>query len=322
MTDSSCFSPYAEITMKTIHRTGWMLLLLMCVVPAVAQEPASLNLRPQWTQGQTSRYRITQTELTVQQIQGITEAVESTVNLEAELTWTVTKANPDGGGAAVMSLDKVWMKITDPSGNSVEEDGRSTNEATASLRTWINAITGAPLTVDIAADGSITRVEGHRAIQSKAGEAGKNLDEQYFREVAMDLAVLVGGQSDARLGKSWKVDHDAAHRMGDIHFETTYTPTAVETIAGIGIVMIDRASKMRFTPDLSDLPPDAPRLNVRTVEATQAGQILFDTSRHEIVGGHGEQTLALEISFSVNGRNITRTSREVTSSQILRISEQ
>jgi hypothetical protein len=221
-----------------------------------------------------------------------------------------------------MSLDKVWMKVTDPSGNAIEEDGRSTNEATASLRTWINAITGSPLTVTVASDGSISRVEGYRAIQTKAGEAGDNLDERYFREVAMDLAVLVGGPADTRIGKSWKVDHDASHRMGDIHFETTYTPTAVEHIAGIGIVMIDRSSKMRFIPDLSDLPPDAPKLNVRTVEAAQTGQILFDTSRHEIVGGHGEQTLVLEISFSVNGRNITRTSREVTSYQILRISEQ
>ncbi|QNN22883.1 hypothetical protein HED60_11595 [Planctomycetales bacterium ZRK34] len=313
--------------MKMIHsatRPLVLTLLLTLIAPAVAsaQDADTLDLRPMWTEGQTSRYRITQTELTIQQITGLTDAVESTVNLEAELTWTVTKASADGGGTAVMSLDKIWMKVTDPSGNSVEEDGRSGNEATASLRTWINAITNAPLTVSVESDGSIARVEGYRAIQSKAGEAGDNLDERYFREVAMDLAVLVGGQADARLGKAWTVDHDTSHRMGEIHFETTYKPTAVESIAGIDVVMIDRNSKMRFTPDLSDLPADAPKLNVRTVEASQSGQVLYDTSRHEIVGGHGEQTLALEISFTVGGRNITRTSREVTSSQIIRISEQ
>ncbi|MBI1370945.1 MAG: hypothetical protein GC162_20115 [Planctomycetes bacterium] len=308
------------------HRLNRIVFMLILAAGAAARaaDGDGYDLRPIWTEGQVSRYRITQTELTVQQIQGMTEPAESVVELGGEVTWQIIKTPGPGqsGGTARMTLDKLTMKITDPSGTKLEVDGRGSDPATEGLRTWINAITGAPLEVSVGPDGTIGHVSGFKAIQDKAGPAGEKLDESYFQEIAMDLAVLVGGPAGAKPGAKWSEQHDGSHRMGIIHFDSTYNLTGVEKIAGIDVAMINRNSKMTFEPDMSDVPANAPPIKVRTVKATQSSQIMFDTTRHEVVGSNGDQTLELEISLTLGGRTLVRTNKEVTSTQVLRISEE
>jgi len=313
----------AQSPSTVLGLTTALVLSVCTIAPAQPAAVQPLDLRPNWTPGQTSRYRITQTEINIQQIQNMTEALETTIQLEAEATWKIIDA-PDNapGGTAELTLDAIQMTLTDPSGDTLDEDGSSNNQATAPLRQWINAVTGSPLTVVVNPDGSIGKVEGYQPIQNKAGEAGQRLDEAYFREIAMDLAVLVKGPADAEPGDTWKHTHDSSHRLGAVTHNTTYELRGLETIAGIDIALIDRTAQLKLTPDLSDLPADAPPMNVRTTEATQSGQLLFDLSRHEMVGAHSEQTLAVEIQVNLAGRQLTRTSREVTSMQILRISEE
>lgn len=303
-----------------------MLVFTLCLLAATALAQAAepittVDLRPLWSKGQTARYRITQTEVTVTEIPTINQSVEATTQIEAELTWQVTDADEAGGGKAKMSIDSLDLTITDGQGNAMRVSNRGGDPGTESYQTWAKALTSGAITVTVDGSGHVTDVSGYQAIQSRAGDAGAGLDGDYFREIAMDLAVLVGGQAQAKPGTTWKIQHGSKHRLGRIEYDSTYQLQGVEQIAGIPVAMVSRNSKMTFTPDLGNRPAEAPKVTVKTNEATHSAQILYDVSRHEVVGGHFEQVLGITMTISIQGRQIVQTNREVTSTQLLRIEE-
>jgi hypothetical protein len=296
------------------------LLLLPGPSPAAAQ-PATIDLRPVWTKGQMSEYRVSQTELSVAQVPMADQSIENSTQVDADVRWEIIDASPAGGGRAKMTITSIEMAITDNEGNVTRISDRGGDEGTEPFQQWAKAVAGSPLTITVDASGNVTDVGGYQAIQSKAGDAGKNLDADYFKEIAMDLALLAGGPSDAKPGSTWRRKHDAKHRMGRIAYDGAYELEGIEDVAGIPLGMISFESKMDFTPDLSELPADGPQITVKTDEASQRGQILFDVSRGEVVGTNVEQTLAVTMSISFQGRQIVRNLREVTSTQIIRTSE-
>jgi hypothetical protein len=284
------------------------------------------DLRPIFKQGQTSRYKLTQTEVTRATIAGLPNGAaaapqESMTEIAGEITWKVTEANDSGGGTAAMTIDTLSMKVTGPDGTVVDVTPTRAPEEGKPLQQWLKAMMGTPLTVEVTPDGKIGSVKGYKAIQQKAGDNGAKLDEDYFREIAMDLAVLVGGKADAAPGSSWKFAYTGDHRLGKIDYDMTYTVGGVETIANIPVVLVNRTARMKFNADLSDLPKDAPPMKVTTKEATQTAQIMFDTTRHEIVGINIDQVLDVQVGMTLAGHNITRGNREATSTQIMRIAE-
>ncbi|MBI1372266.1 MAG: hypothetical protein GC159_05835 [Phycisphaera sp.] len=298
------------------------LALITCSLTAGARadDAAGVDLRPLWTDGQSARYRINQIEVTTAAIQGLGEPQSSTVEINVEVSWEVTKANPDGGGTARMTLDKITMKMTAPGGEAIEVDGRGGDERTQSMNDWINAMTGTPMDVTVGANGSIDRVSGFEAIKSKAGDGGDKLDEDYFKEIAMDLAVLVGGRQGVKPGDTWKHQHDSDHRLGKIAYDTTYELKGVENIAGVPVALVSRTSDMKLTPEVPDVGDEA-KVDIAVNECKETSQVMVDMSRHEIVGGTSDQVIDITITISAGGRQFIRTAREQTSSQIIRLSE-
>jgi hypothetical protein len=289
---------------------------------ASAADPASLDLRPIWKPGQTSRYQISQTELTRAATEGVGQPQESLTEITGQITWKADKIDENGGGTAVMTLDTLTMKLTGPEGQVIQvSDQRADSPEAKALQPWITAMVGSPLQVAVEPDGKIGSVQGWKAIQHKAGDDGAKLDELYFQEIAMDLAVLIGGRKDQAPGATWRHRYTGSHRMGKIDYDTTYELAGVETIAGVPVAVVQRSSQLKLEPDLGELPAGAPKITVKTRQADNKGQILFDTTRHEIVGLNIDQTLEIEVSMSIPGRTVVRTTRETTSTQILRIEE-
>ena len=307
-------------------RVHAILLLLVLLAPcraALGQSGAgqAVDLRPMWNAGQSARYQITQTEVSRAQVQGMGEPQETTTQIDVVVDWEVIEADPDGGGLVRMTIDELSMTLTGPEGQEMTVTENSASERARPLQQWVRALTGSPLEVSVDSDGSIAGVEGYEAIREEAGQAGTNLNEKYFQEIARDLAVLVGGQASVRPGQTWNTRHEGAHRMGTILYDTTYTLRGVEEMAGVPVALVRRTAEMEFEPDFSGLPDDAPDIDVRVTEAGQSAHIMFDLSRHEVVGGHFEQVLALETSFSIGDRDLTRTMRESATTQLLRIAE-
>lgn len=288
---------------------------------AQAESAGTVDLRPIWREGQTSRYRVNQTELTRSSMRGVDQVIEAVMEVEAEMTWVVKSAEPDGGGVASLTIDTIKIKMNDGQGNVVNVSDKGGDKGTEAFQQWAAALAGTPVEVTVSPDGVIESVRGHEAIAAKAGPAGEGLDESYFREIAMDTAVLTGGPKDARIGQSWTQQHGSSHQMGNVSYDSTYTLRGVEMIAMVPVAFINRKSRLNFEPDLGDLPADGPKVEVRMTTGDATATLMFDTSRNELVGGNFEQTLELEVTMSFQGRSITRTQREVTSTQLLRIEE-
>lgn len=281
----------------------------------------AVDLRPIWKAGQTSRYQISQTELTAAQMQGLGEPQRSTTQVEAVVAWEVVAAEPSGGGTARLTIESISFEVTGEDGQTRKITAQASDEEFQSMRQYIAALSGSAVTVAIGSDGQISSVEGHEAIREKAGEAGENLDEGFFRDLARDLAVLTGGQASVQRGMKWQHTHTSDHPIGELRQSYIDELLGVEVLAGVPVAAIRRRGELALEPDLSERPADAPPLNIRTTEATYDAQLFFDLSRHELIGSHAQQTLALEVTITTPAREFVQSIREVTSTQVLRISE-
>jgi hypothetical protein len=284
-----------------------------------------VDLRPIWREGQASKYRITQREVTTAMVGGGPAAVaprQSITDIELVTSWQVLKADPAGGGVARMVLESMTMKISDAEGQTHTVTATEAEAGMESAQGWIKAVTGSPLDVTVLPDGQIGGVKGVDAIQKKAPEMAKRLDEPYFQELAMDVATLTGGQAGAKVGAKWTNQHVGTHQAGKITYNESSELSGVEPIAGIPVALVTRKTKLMLAPDLGELPADAPPVNIRMTTGEQTGQLMFDASRHELVGGHFDQVLEIEVEVTFQGHKLTRTTKEQTSTQLLRISEE
>ncbi len=304
-----------------MKRQHWMIaglgLVLTLTSTALGQKDAeaTFDLRPIWKSGQQSRYRLTQEEKTTIEIVGLAKPQSTTTKMTAEVTWQVTKANKEGGGTATLTIDKLTMSITDRKGNTTVV---SATEGEEKARQFVTAMTGSPLTVTIGGNGGVESIQGHEAIQSKAGDQGKNLDADYFKELAMDLAVLFGGKKGVKTGAEWTQDHTSKHRLGKIAAKATYKAAGVEYISKIPVVLINRTADIRFEPKLRD---GGPPIDLKTTDTKSTAQIMFDMSRKEVVGANFDHVLQLEISRTVGSRTLRSVYREAANTQLIRISE-
>jgi len=299
------------------HSTA-VLIALVASTTALAE---TTDLRAMWKAGQTSRYRVTQQEVSTNEVTGLDEPQQTSTELEAEITWRVTKADGDGGGTATLTIETLRMKLTGPEGTQIKAGEKQADPEAEGLQVWIKALVGTPITYDIDADGTPSKVTGWDRIKNAAGDRGGGLDEQYFMNLATELALLVGGKKDVEPGDTWSARHTARHQMGRLDYDSTLTFAGVEMIAGVPVAIVNRTADVDFNVELPEgLPPEA-SIDVKVTETNYAAQHMVDLSRHEIVGSNYDQTLALTIKLSVGARQLTRTMREVQNTQVLRIEE-
>ena len=284
-------------------------------------QPQKVDLRPIWKVGQASRYRIVQTEQTVAQMRGLGEPQKSTTQIEAVVAWEVLEVHEAGGGSARMSIESIQFKISDAQGQSRTITADSADEATQSLRQYIAALSGAAVTVTVGPDGQVASVQGHEAVRARAGEIGQKLDEGFFRDIARDLAVLTGGGASVEPSGKWQHTNSSHHPIGQLRQSYTDELRGVEMLAGLPVAIIERRGELSLEPDLSGRPADAPPLELRVTEADYAAQLFFDLSRHELVGSQAQQTLELEVTITTPRGALVQSIREVTRTQVLRISE-
>lgn len=312
---------------KQLALTAIACLVTTAPGASFAQDAAqAFDLRPLWKDGQRATYKITQQEFSSTTSPDNPNTLEERTDIELDLTWEVLSASPDGGGVASMTLDNLIMTLTGPDGIEHRVTPTEAEELLQSAQDWINALLGTPIQVSIGPTGHIEAVSNYEPIIDKAGDAGSDMDEAYFIELAREIASLTGGDADQAPGAIWSFDHNSSHRIGmfegDLAYQTTAEFKGVEEIAGVEVALIDRTSTMEFTPDLSDIPPQAPPIHVQTNEASETSQIMVDLSRHEIVGAFFQQVLEVEMSITLPDREIRGVTREVMNTKMIRTSEE
>lgn len=300
---------------------GMVVVAMMLGGIARADETQRVDLRPTWQEGQTSHYRINQAELTTADL-GPAGQPQSLANLTVDVTWHVVHASEGGGGTAQMTIDNIKMKVTDPKGGTHRASLDEADKGMEGTQKWITAVCDSPLEIEVGPDGTIGSVSGLSAIHQKAPELAKKLNESYFQELAMDVATLAGGRSGLEAGSTWPVNFDGSNQNGKIHYRATNRLVKVEQVAGIGLATVQRTAKLAFEPELPELPAGAPSIAVKMTRGDYSGQLLFDLSRHELVGSRFTQRIDLQVSVSLRGKEVRRSTSETTVTQVLRVSEE
>ncbi len=308
---------------------GTVFMLLWTAVLPVMGEESYYDLRPHWTEGQTTRYEIwtSRTQRSTVSVANHKRDTALTIVGEGEITWQVNKVRADRSAECTMTFDWMTLNMSVEGGPSMSNDSRKGSGDAPPIQALLKAVTGTPLKVNVASDGTITRVEGTKAIQSKLGQQHKDMmpEELDFIETASDLATLIAAPAKASIGDKWKTKtkwtwSDSPYK-GYLHHDLTYTLSTVEDLAGIPVAVVDGKSNIKLEVDRSELPEGMPPNEVKMVKGEMETQVMFDLTRHEAVGRNILQKTTIDFSIKLPNATISRHLDETLQGQVLRIEE-
>lgn len=314
-----------------------LLLALLVALPVMAQDAEPTNLRPKWTVGQSATYDFwgkTQKDETAQ-ILGQQQSETTTFVSEGKVTWRVDAINDDGSATCTMQLTTITFTIKAGKNDPVTMSSDNPSGDRPAFDNLMSAMTQTPLTVTVAADGSIEKVEGIDKLTAAAGSEAQEADiipeELDFKETASDLATLISAPVGATPGQTWNTtntwNHEDVFPQADTKakWDTTYTFDSVGLIAGVPIATIKTKSEVDIQVDLSELPEGAPDIDIQISDTSASGEVLFDLSRNEAVARN--ETMKYTASITVAPPRpelpaITVKVVETNQSQLLRTSEE
>ena len=305
-------------------------LLALALAPSArAQETKTYDLRPKWTQGQTARYEVwtSRTQHATVSLAGQSRNTDLTMVSNGEVVWTVDKVKADGSAQCTMTLDWLTLEYTPDAGKTLVTDSRKGSGDIAPFHALLKAMTGPPMKVSVAPDGTITKVQGIKAIAAKIKPGLKKMvpEELDFIETATDLATLIAAPKSAQLGKKWKTKlkwtwSDPPFK-GYMHHDMTYTLASIEDVDGVPLAIVDGQSKLKLELDRSDIPQGMPPYTVKLTKGDLKTQIMFDLTRGEAVGRNTIQTTTLDITIRTPNTTIARHVEQTLQTQALRIEE-
>lgn len=305
------------------------LVYIVLAPNASAQDARTYDLRPQWKPGQIARYEIwtSRTQRSTVSLADQKRTTDMNMVSEGEVTWAVDRVKPDGSAECTMTLDWLTLDYT-ANGKTLKNDSRKGSGEIESVQALLKAMAGVPLRVSVAADGTVTKVDGTKTMGGRLGADQKDMlpEELDFIETASDLATLISAPASVGVGNKWdtklKWTWSDAPFEGFMHHDMTYTLAGVEDLAGLPVAMVEGKSKMKLELDRSALPEGMPPSDVKLVKGELQTQIMFDLSRHEAVGRNSTQSTTVDFSIKMPSATISRRLEETLRGQALRIEEE
>lgn len=300
-------------------------LALTPLAAAQAQEDAErFDLRPRWERDRVTRYRFE-----TQRIDDMTmrfnersRTAQTRFVSEGEMTWTVREVEADGGAEVEVVYDWIKLSFIPPEGEAQSADSRENAGEPQRLYALVDAIAEAPLTVTFAPDGSVREMTGYERIRRGAEFPDALPEERDMLESVTDAICLPGAPADAEPGDRWEQRFTWGHRLGDMHYDTTYEFVGVERMAGVPVAAVRSESDLRLEVDRGDLPDDAPPLNAQLRSASATQDVLFDLSRHEAVGRRATERHEVLATINAPQARVEQQIVQQIRSTLLRIAEQ
>jgi len=288
-----------------------------------ASEPRTFNLRPQWQEGQTSRYELwsRRTRQMTMSAGDRQRETSSTVEVTGEVTWRVDRVKSTGGATCTMKYDWLKLSITNAQGDTQVADSRRASGDIEALHAFLQAMTADDVRVTVAPDGSIADVAGIDAIQQQIEVEQMRPEDLDFIESARELAVLAGAPASVTIGDTWQTEAKGTHEMGYLYSENDWQLAQVERIAGIPVATTTSTGELELEVDRSDMPRNGPNIDVTLRDGSVRSQVMFDLQRHEAVGRNTVQNTVIEVNVSVRQRSMSQRIEETVQAQVLRIAE-
>jgi hypothetical protein len=327
MTPHLLFSSVAAIVSPGRHRVAglWVAAAvgLMPVVSDAQNQPASVNLQPDWEAGQTARYRFNQTRERTQSLQAGDRQRQqtTTTQITGEAIWRVQSIRPGGGAQCRLRYDWARMVLTGPKGQQKINDSREASGDVEPIHNLLNAMTEHALTVTVASDGTIAEVTGGDAIRGALDNASMAPSQRDLRRTAAKMAAIPAGPASVTTGRTWNHRFTESHPLGVMRFDAEYELAGLETIASIPIATITVTAEMQLEPKQRNRPANAPAVDTRLLESNYRSQVMFDLMRREAVGRFTRQLQVVEQTMSMQGRTLTQRMTEKVESDLLRIDE-
>lgn len=314
-----------------VSATLLMVFAAMNPVDAQDAETVTVDLRPTWEAGQTSRYEFwnRMTQSADVQLADQSQSQTNTIHVVGEVTWTVNKVKPDGSSSCTMTLDWMSYDMKPSEGPSMAVDSRKPAKAeTKPMHELISAMVEVPVTVEVAPDGHVTKIKGLEKMKSKTSQPDFVPSELDFEETASDLASLAYAPAPfdytppSGASNKWDAEFRWEHDLGKMDQDWTYRLERVEEIEGMRVAVVSGEGKFDLEVEDQDRPAEAPPVNVKLLEGHATTQVMFDLSRHEAVGRHTTSTEKVRITIPFpDGRKFERTLTEISVGQVLRLSE-
>jgi hypothetical protein len=291
--------------------------------PVAGLDLQHVDLRPRLAAGQQTRYRVWTRKDTTNTMSAGGETHDFTVSytVEGEVDWRIERVKSDGSATATMTLAWISVVYEMPDGSRLTADTRKGRGEPEGLYQTLAAMVG-PVSVEVAADGSITGVKGVDALRRKAGPEASFPQDLDFIESASDLATIPFAPADLAVGRAWEASFRWTHELGHLNYAVKNTLTAVEEIAGIPIANVRITGPVKLEVDRSKMPKDGPPIDVKTTEGTFEAQVMFDLRRGEAVGRNSVSSRTIDITIRLPQQTMTRRTRERVQSQALRVVEE
>lgn len=271
--------------------------ILVLLAASASADAQTVTLRYRWTKGESRIYR-----MTTQTDSAISGMREGPMNVSQTMTQVLKFTAEEVGADSSVTLRQVFqsvrMESTGPMGKIVIDSaasGTTQNETAQSVRQIVSAMIGESVLIEMAADGTVRKVDGASRIADKisraiaaadpaAAQAGQGLRSQ-LSDTALKSTLE---QTFPRLSLppvkpegTWNGELAMGNpAIGRITGRSTFTLKAVEGTADAPLarIAVALALKQDVVP-----PPNGPSGMVMTLgDAKGAGEILFNTTLGQI----------------------------------------
>jgi len=265
---------------------------LALVVLAVTPAHAQVTLRYQWKQGEAVTYKTTlKTESTVSGMPNGDITLNQTMTQRIRLMPAAIA--PDGTATLQQTIEAVSVEMTTPMGkvsyDSAEKAPADRDEASAAMATVYGGMIGATISVTMAPNGAIQRIDGaqkvvDRILQDVPQERATAQIAQSLKSVLSESAIRVSlEQSFPRLpptpvkpGDTWTAQIALGN---DVVGRITGTQTLTLKTVDANVATIDVALALKQ----ESAPPMGPSaMTVKLGDSHGAGSLTFDVAAGRI----------------------------------------
>jgi hypothetical protein len=282
--------------------------LFTIAAPAAAQ----VELRYKWNKGDVLDYRVTlHTTSEVSGVPGRSDTkTEQTIT--QRITLTVDGVAPSGVASVHETVTSIRSELTSPNGPIVVDTANPSQTSQApiaqSMAKMLTAVTGQPINIVFAPDGTIRSLEGgSRLLERVVAAAGADRDaamaSQALTSIYSDDAIRsMLEQSFPKLptqplkpGDTWRGQLALGNQtIGRIAGDLTFTLKRVEGAGDAERAIINAA--MKLTQAVKPSAGGATRVSMTLGDSRGEGDVVFDVARGRIISN----TMRTEMPSTVN----------------------
>ena len=288
-------------------------IVAVCTGVSTAAYGQDATLKYRWVEGEQIRYRHTQESSTTMTGMPGLDGMAITQKMIQVLRMTVEKVAPDGSVTLRETFESVRVEQNNPMGKTVFDSTVPANpdQAASPIDPVMNAMVGESITIVMAPDGKVTKVEGMSRIMEKAfGSLPQNpLLTQLLGELKATMSdeamATTLGQGFAafpnralKSGDTWTSQADVnTPIIGVMTTSTAYTLKSLESTNGVATARIAQTQTMKQGGQAPASALNALGMNMKLGDSKSQGEILFDVTRGRLQKSSVDSDMSMTMSL-------------------------